>query len=274
MILLIPAVYLALKLPLPENNFEGFATRRILIAIRLMIASLCGFLGRSSIEITDRVRFLRVRSIGQELAAERVLRARAEHEAENASPGQAVPRSDELLSQASHATGRSSGATSTSSFLFKIRASHREFTQSSTMRIQLLGLSIMGKQERWLIDEDMLDFGAGKVLGQVGFGMVFAGLMAGTEVAIKMPKGELHPGVLRSFANELRVLRHLSHPNIVAFCGALISHGETPAILLVEELVEGMSAEVCFLSPSPILSANARCIILLGICNLLWYMMS
>ncbi|CAE8640670.1 unnamed protein product [Polarella glacialis] len=218
MILLIPAVYLALTLPLPEDHLPY--SRRILIAVRLMIASLCGFLGRSSIEITDRVRFLRVRSIGQELAAERVLRARAEHEAEKASPGQAVPRSDELLSLASHATGRSSGATSTSSFLFKFRVSHREITQPSTVRKQLLSLSILGKQERWLIDEEMVDFGAGKVLGQGGFGMVFAGLMAGTEVAIKMPKGELHPGALSSVANELRVLRHLSHPNIVAFYGA------------------------------------------------------
>ncbi|CAE8688712.1 unnamed protein product [Polarella glacialis] len=277
MILLIPAVYLAMTLPLPEGEIEGFATRRSLISIRLIFACSCGFLGRAGIEITDRVRFLRVREMGQELAAERVLRAKAEHEEENSSPAalqaQAVVRPDELLSLASNTTGRSSGATSTSSFLFKLRASNSQmFTQSSTMEQQLLGLAVMGKEERWLIDEYMLEIGSGKVLGQGSFGIVFAGLMAGTEVAIKMPKGELHSGTLRSVANELRILRHIRHPNVVAFYGALISYGETPAILLVEELIEGQSAEVCFLLPSPILSANARCRILLGICQALRYL--
>ncbi|CAE8604629.1 unnamed protein product, partial [Polarella glacialis] len=274
MILLIPAVYLAMTLPLPEGDFEGFASRRTLISIRLMFASSCGFLGRAGIEITDRVRFLRVREIGQELAAERALRAKAEHEAENSSPAafqaQAVVRPDELLSLASNTTGRSSGATSTSSFLFKLRASNSQmFTQSSSMGRQLLRLAMLGKEERWLIDEDMLEIGSGKVLGQGSFGIVVAGLMAGTEVAIKMPKGELHSGTLWSVANELRILRHIRHPNVVAFYGASISYGETPAILLVEELIEGQSAEVCFLLPSPILSANARCRILLGICQAL-----
>ena len=82
------------------------------------------------------------------------------------------------------------------------------------------------------------------VIGEGSYGKIIRGKLHGTEVAVKIPVGtwvvaggRAGPAV-RALANELRVVRRVSHPNVVHFFGAVV----LPAfkrLALVLELVNG-----------------------------------
>ncbi|CAE8607612.1 unnamed protein product [Polarella glacialis] len=79
-------------------------------------------------------------------------------------------------------------------------------------------IASLGVAEHWLIDSGSLAWQTLKTLGHGAFGMVFEAHFCGTKVAVKTPRESRMTGsALRSFANELRVLRHVRHPNIVLF---------------------------------------------------------
>ena len=78
-----------------------------------------------------------------------------------------------------------------------------------------------------------LSFGANSQLGAGAQGTVRKGRHKGTEYAVKIFK----PDELRDFKEEVRVLEHLRHPNIVAFYGAVTRDSAHHAI--IQELCTG-----------------------------------
>ncbi|CAK0835022.1 unnamed protein product, partial [Prorocentrum cordatum] len=104
-------------------------------------------------------------------------------------------------------------------------------------------LRSLGQRERWLIESGEVAI-TSEVLGEGGFGVVARGLYQGIEVAVKAPKQDIEDGVdgdrVWALCNELRILRHVRHPNIVFLYGAVLDIAEGRARMwLVMELVSG-----------------------------------
>eukprot|EP00930_Biecheleria_cincta_P096772 TRINITY_DN8856_c0_g1_i1.p1 TRINITY_DN8856_c0_g1~~TRINITY_DN8856_c0_g1_i1.p1 ORF type:complete len:858 (+),score=96.68 TRINITY_DN8856_c0_g1_i1:59-2632(+) len=77
----------------------------------------------------------------------------------------------------------------------------------------------LGLREHWNIDLSAVKISAER-LGIGGFGKVFKGYLHGTSVAVKFCHANRH--ALLSLLHELRIMRFVRHPNIVAFHGACI----------------------------------------------------
>eukprot|EP00931_Biecheleriopsis_adriatica_P027395 TRINITY_DN16490_c0_g2_i2.p1 TRINITY_DN16490_c0_g2~~TRINITY_DN16490_c0_g2_i2.p1 ORF type:complete len:694 (-),score=83.72 TRINITY_DN16490_c0_g2_i2:82-2163(-) len=97
----------------------------------------------------------------------------------------------------------------------------------------------LGNREHWLIQKEALDFQRSKLIGEGGFGKVMTAEFRGASVAVKMPHLDLETdNRKRQVLLELRMLRHLHHPNIVEFFGATVDVADAHlAIGLVFELV-------------------------------------
>eukprot|EP00927_Polykrikos_kofoidii_P018782 TRINITY_DN1874_c0_g1_i5.p1 TRINITY_DN1874_c0_g1~~TRINITY_DN1874_c0_g1_i5.p1 ORF type:complete len:618 (+),score=78.56 TRINITY_DN1874_c0_g1_i5:119-1972(+) len=113
----------------------------------------------------------------------------------------------------------------------------------------------IGMAEQWFIKVSELRISVDKKLGEGGFGVVYRGTYFGTAVAVKMPLIQENEKVLLQQLNEVRILRHLRHPNIVQFFGALWSSDER-RFCIVLELVLGVSLDSFIPSLS---SAQATC---------------
>jgi len=113
-------------------------------------------------------------------------------------------------------------------------------------------ITAKGMQEHWILGGDMLKITDGGLLGSGSFGTLCKGELYGTPVAVKMPKrgttraprgkrdgrrAESRDRSIHTLSNELRVLRHVWHPNIVIFYGAVINISGD--IHLVLELLHG-----------------------------------
>jgi len=86
-------------------------------------------------------------------------------------------------------------------------------------------LEQVGQQEHWLIDPADVCVLPKWKLGEGGFGIIFTGSFHATPVAVKISKSAetcVTKG-LPDLANEVRVLRHVQHPNIVLFHGACVN---------------------------------------------------
>jgi serine/threonine protein kinase len=107
----------------------------------------------------------------------------------------------------------------------------------------LTTLEDVGVKEHWIIHPSELNVPfPPKILGRGGFGLVVEATFCHTPVAVKMfGSGATNDGAINpSCINELRFLRHLRHPNIVAFIGAQFGdHGSGAAPKIVLEKVEG-----------------------------------
>jgi len=138
----------------------------------------------------------------------------------------------------------------------------------------------LGKREKWLIDEKDLRMKDQGIMGTGAFGIVMAAQLHGTPVALKVPKQESSRPDLKGISqigNELHILRHVRHPNIVMFHGACVDFvcGE---LVLVLELVQGLQLDRYILSlDSPdeapgSTSLIERYAVLLGVCRALRYL--
>ena len=95
-------------------------------------------------------------------------------------------------------------------------------------------MQFLEQNQTWMeVPWGELSFGANSQLGAGAQGTVRKGRHKGTEYAVKIFK----PDELRDFKEEVRVLEHLRHPNIVAFYGAVTRDSEHHAI--IQELCTG-----------------------------------
>ncbi|CAE8683819.1 unnamed protein product [Polarella glacialis] len=105
----------------------------------------------------------------------------------------------------------------------------------------------LGLDEHWIIEEEKLRLEQSSILGSGGFGTVIEGVYSGVKVAVKIPKSERQ--VEFPLLNELRLLRHLRHPNIVLFFGACIG-SKASDMMLVFELIHGVTLQEFMSEPS------------------------
>jgi len=129
----------------------------------------------------------------------------------------------------------------------------------------------LGLDEHWIIEEEKLRLEQSSILGSGGFGTVIEGVYSGVKVAVKIPKSERQ--VEFPLLNELRLLRHLRHPNIVLFFGACIG-SKASDMMLVFELIHGVTLQEFMSEPSRLdrSMATGRLSILSGIACALQYL--
>jgi serine/threonine protein kinase len=155
-----------------------------------------------------------------------------------------------------------------SGLLFRaFESAETSFKRSST----LANIKEKGKTENWLLDVANVKVERECVLGEGGFGMVLEGELYGARVAVKMPRLDSNrkQGDI-SLSNELRVLRHVIHPNVVMFYGSCID-SSSGDIILVLELLRGPQLDALALGselPCPMLRHR----LLLDICRALRYL--
>jgi len=113
------------------------------------------------------------------------------------------------------------------------------------LRDRLEHIADCGVKEHWLVGVDEVELMPDHVLGHGGFGVVLAARLRGTAAAAKLPR-HLASGqsmkFLVSVVNELRLHRHIRHPNIVPFYGACIDP-EIGGLVPLYELVRGLQLD-------------------------------
>ncbi|CAE8593912.1 unnamed protein product [Polarella glacialis] len=134
----------------------------------------------------------------------------------------------------------------------------------------------LGCMEHWLLDWDDMAIPEERIyLGRGGYGVVLLAELHGCQVAVKLPKvldGAVPARALPTFANELRMLRRLRHPNIVLFYGAAIEP-DLGVLALVSEFVDGTTLQSAVISRAqPALGVPERWWILLDISKALRFM--
>mmetsp|Transcript_99029 Transcript_99029/g.319258 ORF Transcript_99029/g.319258 Transcript_99029/m.319258 type:complete len:739 (+) Transcript_99029:84-2300(+) len=207
---IVPVFFLGLPVPL-FYALEHFTIYLVTIGV--------SSLGKRQSELGERESFSRV-------AAERTLRCIAERKAE--SRPIAAPKQSES----------SIPTTSPSAMLFRPNkeADPEEYLQ---------GVENLGKREGWYIPGSDMRCVPGVILGRGGFGFVVPALYHGASVVVKAPLSSARSDGLTHLLNvaqELRIFRHLRHPNIVLFYGAVVEpqHRE---LLLVLERIDGSVLE-------------------------------
>jgi len=239
-------------------------------AFLLMCLALLASLGKRALELHERIAFAKI-------IKERSLRATAEFHLSRAErppdPSLLLEAGSEYKPQSkreSHAPSTASGK------LFD--AFHEDPLHPDRLDIDpaLTRLAELGEAEHWRIDEREVKVLKDQRLGHGSFGVVAKGIFCGMIVAVKYPRTGLN-GInfqkIPELCNELRVLRHLRHPHIIATHGAIVNP-EQRRIALVFELVQGvtlcqfMAGDQCSDKLEPIVLYQ----IMLGVCLALMYM--
>lgn len=142
----------------------------------------------------------------------------------------------------------------------------------------LTRLAELGREERWSISGREMRILQENPLGRGGCGKVIRGVWLGMMVAVKIPLGKLSSSDLKklpSLANELRILRHLRHPNLVMMHGAIIEPTEQ-SLAIVLELLGGVTLHK-FVSDklfSNVQGTMERYQLMLGVSSALYYLHS
>lgn len=224
--------------------------RNNLIILTFMCAALAA--GKRRMEYSERRLFL-------EAVAERVQRYESEFQLSLVRDENHAASIDEVRSQ----NMISSAASSVSS----MPISQAIFSmEDSALDMHLKAVKVLGHREGWLIDAKDIKLDPNHVLGRGSFGVVVSGSFLGTPCAVKVPLS-LKSNAFKQLGNEARILRHIQHPNIIAFYGMCVSRGY---LLLVEELVTGCNLTQ-MLSSSPEMLQEQRLHILLDVIRALAY---
>lgn len=196
-----------------------------------------------------------------------------DHKPEEASAQQGAASHDEHASStAQHSPTPTLPSDSVIASLGKLSSDAESSEHGSELKLRLQRIAEVGVEERWLISANQLKIFYNKMLGSGGFGTVVMGRLFGTDVAVKVPrKGALGVRSLSALANELRVMRHVRHPNIVSFHGAHVDP-DSKGLALVMELVKGPRLDQLIARPPQDPSAEARRSILLGLCQAMRYL--
>jgi len=265
--------------------------------IVLMCLVICASVGKRSAEITERHTF-------KDIIREKSLRCSAEFQLEQATSEQFQARDRQraleqaasemfqtrdrqraldLLPEVDLEESRGSGARSRSNI-----ESVAPTSQSGSIYEQLYDngphmdrtgplarIAAQGDAEHWRLNEGEVSIFEADVLGAGSFGVVIRAMFCGIMVAVKRPHnplGSANPETLVELCNELRILRRLRHPNIVATYGAAVDP-DTQQISLVLELVEGVGlAEFMKGETDAGPSLLARYQVMVGMCRALLYM--
>jgi len=137
---------------------------------------------------------------------------------------------------------------------------------------KLARLARLGIQEHWLLNSEDVRLWPQKILGSGSFGKVVMGSLYGSPVAVKVPidrGGLCNVAQLPQLVDELRVHRHMRHPNIVLFHGACID-ANSCEVALVLEYLDGEPLDMTMQKPN--FTDQARLIILFSIARALRYM--
>lgn len=139
---------------------------------------------------------------------------------------------------------------------------------------KLARISYLGTLEHWLLRVEDVRLLPHTILGAGSYGMVIAGRLHGTPVAVKVPinsTGVSDIATLPELVHELRVYRHMRHPNIVLFHGACVDPVSSE-LALVLEFLDGIALEAYIKSKTEAPSVISRQAVLIGICRALRYM--
>ncbi|CAE8695851.1 unnamed protein product [Polarella glacialis] len=266
-----PAIYIVMTLQVPASYLEGDTRRRLLMACLLFVSSFVGLLGQAAVETEQRIEFLRLHSLKDDLRKEKVLRFEAEHEVIRGPFSNCVlecSAAEEGVASMSAASMSATGTSLTGMIFGKP-------SDENMLGLQLSAMQVVAQREHWLLMSEGLKYFPAAKLGSGGYGTVFRGEYFGTSVAVKIPNLQDLSGI-GSIANELRVFRRLRNPYIVAFYGAVIKDGH---LVLVEEFVDGQTLQDFVLDShsnnqvsSSLCEAQTRLEILSCICKALIYM--
>lgn len=146
-----------------------------------------------------------------------------------------------------------------------------------TSQIAFQELIELGAKERWLLNKDHIHLSSSELLGVGGYGIVAAATYYGSPVAVKIPlaaKSTYNLKYFTSMLNELRILRHIRHSNLVLMYGACVDL-ESQDFALVLERIEGVALDALLRGPdSRSLESIHRQTILLDVCCALRYLHS
>eukprot|EP00928_Gymnodinium_smaydae_P059762 TRINITY_DN4318_c0_g1_i2.p1 TRINITY_DN4318_c0_g1~~TRINITY_DN4318_c0_g1_i2.p1 ORF type:complete len:868 (+),score=67.70 TRINITY_DN4318_c0_g1_i2:81-2606(+) len=116
----------------------------------------------------------------------------------------------------------------------------KSLNRPDAVNAKLSAMERLLKQEHWLIPSRHVKLCPDSILGKGGYGAVVKGLYNGAAVAVKLPVlTALNVQALKQSANELRILRHACHPNLVQFFGVVVDT-ECNTFALVLQLVHGV----------------------------------
>eukprot|EP00930_Biecheleria_cincta_P095885 TRINITY_DN87780_c0_g1_i1.p1 TRINITY_DN87780_c0_g1~~TRINITY_DN87780_c0_g1_i1.p1 ORF type:complete len:598 (-),score=80.77 TRINITY_DN87780_c0_g1_i1:310-2103(-) len=219
----------------PEGT-SNFFLNAALLAVATCITSI----GHQKMERIERANFAGIRRTSADLIQERVLRVQTEFE----------------LDQRKRVDGGSTSRVqldgSESNFSVAMTTDMSSLIAggpSELLEARLQALREMGKRENWYISSSNLVVDWQNPLGRGGFGAVFQGKLHHSAVAAKVAATSLtrsletgHHCQINALLNEIRLLRHLRHPNIVTFFGASVDESSLQ-VVVVEEQVKGKTLE-------------------------------
>eukprot|EP00927_Polykrikos_kofoidii_P013685 TRINITY_DN15949_c1_g1_i1.p1 TRINITY_DN15949_c1_g1~~TRINITY_DN15949_c1_g1_i1.p1 ORF type:complete len:876 (-),score=137.62 TRINITY_DN15949_c1_g1_i1:12-2639(-) len=142
----------------------------------------------------------------------------------------------------------------------------------SEIRWKLERIAEIGHKERWLIEAAQVRLRPDCILGSGSFGVVVLASFHGSRVAVKLPRSSVNGSTawhLPILGNELRILRHVRHPNVVLFHGACIDPTSSELAVVLEH-VEGQRLDRFLETAEP--SDTDRHCILVDMCCALRYL--
>jgi len=241
------------------------------VLLTCLIAS--SSLSKRAIELRERIGFAK-------LIEEKSMRCKAEFMLANVKDERDPSLLIEVGSEYKPRSEPESHVTSTASGLV-FEALHADPLHPHRVDVgaSLARVAELGDTEHWRIDEKEVKILPDSRLGFGGFGVVTKGVFCGMLVAVKCPLRRINSAnlhMLPELCNELRVMRHLRHPNIIHSHGAIVDP-QHYRIALVLELVRGVTLNkfmehVAEDRDNVEPSALARCQIMLGVCGALVYM--
>eukprot|EP00928_Gymnodinium_smaydae_P043197 TRINITY_DN2899_c0_g1_i8.p1 TRINITY_DN2899_c0_g1~~TRINITY_DN2899_c0_g1_i8.p1 ORF type:complete len:829 (+),score=70.44 TRINITY_DN2899_c0_g1_i8:79-2565(+) len=144
---------------------------------------------------------------------------------------------------------------------------------STDMGECLADVKTLIEKEKWFIPAEDLKLCVDAMLGEGGFGSVVVGSFHGAAVAVKLPKIEASKKGIKLLCNELRILRHARHPNLVQCFGAVI-HMTSCRFGLVLEFVQGVNLRAFKFHASDNVGRIQRFQVIAGVTNALSYLHS
>lgn len=214
------------------------------------------------------------RSAFAAMAAEKSLRAQLEHQLEHSVRfDHHVGLKQEHLSAASPSVVASASQqeSTVTALIF-----NRLGDGDAQLEGSLEAVANLGFNEHWHINAAELDPVTNQAVGAGGFGVVLPAQFHGKLVAVKAPLGPSDGKALKKLpelANELRIFRHIRHPNVVMFYGACVEP-KSGGVLLVLEYIAGVTLGSFVRKPLGDPSMAERCKVLDDVCCALRYLHS